>query len=115
MFRKPGLALAAAMLMMGAAHAADAIVGDWRTDKGSTAGISSCGSGFCIKLKTGDHAGKSIGKFAASGGNKYTGNITDPETNKTYSGSATLSGNSLRMKGCILGGLICRSQNWKRL
>ena len=38
----------------------------------------------------------------------------DPAKDKTYSGSATLSGNSLKMSGCVLGGLICRSQNWKR-
>jgi uncharacterized protein (DUF2147 family) len=114
MFRKLSVAIAASMMMVGAAYA-DPIEGDWKTDKGSTAGISACGSGFCIKLKTGDHAGKSIGSFKANGGNKYSGKITDPETDKTYSGKATLAGSSLKMSGCVLGGLICRSQNWKKL
>ena len=115
MFRRLALAAVASLTMMGAASCADGILGDWKTDAGSTAGISSCGSSFCIRLKTGAHAGKSIGKFQADGNNEYSGTITDPSNDKTYSGRATLSGSSLRMKGCVLGGLICRSQNWKRL
>ena len=114
MFRRLSMALAASMMMMGAAYC-DPIEGDWKTDKGSTAGISSCGGSFCIKLKTGEHAGKSIGKFKADGDNNYSGNITDPANDKTYSGKATLAGSNLKMKGCVLGGLICRSQNWTKL
>ena len=114
MFRSLSMALAASIMMIGAAYA-DPIEGDWKTDKGSTAGISSCGGSFCIKLKSGEHAGKSIGKFKADGGNKYTGSITDPANDKTYAGKATLSGSSLKMSGCVLGGLFCRSQNWKKL
>ncbi|TIU33013.1 MAG: DUF2147 domain-containing protein, partial [Mesorhizobium sp.] len=41
--------------------------------------------------------------------------ITDPETDKTYSGKATISGASLKMSGCVLGGLICKSQTWHKL
>ena len=54
-------------MMAGAAYA-DPIEGNWKTDKGSTAAISACGGSFCIKLKTGTHAGKSIGKFKSNGG-----------------------------------------------
>lgn len=114
MFRKVSLAFAACIVMAGAAYA-DPIEGDWKTDKGSTAGISSCGGSFCIKLKSGEHSGKSIGKFKADGGGAYSGNITDPANDKTYSGKATLAGSNLKMKGCVLGGLICRTQNWKKL
>ena len=49
------------------------------------------------------------------GGGTYSGSITDPAKDKTYSGSGTLSGGSLKMKGCVLGGLICRSQTWTKL
>ncbi len=34
---------------------------------------------------------------------------------KTYAGKGTLSGDTLKMKGCVLGGLICESQTWSRL
>jgi hypothetical protein len=46
---------------------------------------------------------------------RIEGSITKPSNGKTYSGSATLSGNSLKLKGCVFGGLICESQNWSRL
>jgi len=114
MFRRLSLAAAASVLIAATAYA-DPIEGNWRTDKGSIAAISSCDGSFCIKLTSGKFVGKRIGKFKANGGNSYSGNITDPETDKTYSGKGTLSGSNLKMSGCVLGGLICRSQNWTRL
>jgi uncharacterized protein (DUF2147 family) len=65
-------------------------------------------------LKTGKYAGKTIGSMKASGGGKYKGTITKPTNGKTYSGSATLSGSSLKMSGCVLG-ILCESQTWTKL
>ena len=114
MFGKIGMAMAATMMFAGAALA-DPIEGNWKTKTGDTAAIGGCGGSFCIRLKTGEFAGKSIGKMTATGGGSYEGSITKPSNGKTYSGSATLSGNSLKMRGCVLGGLICESQTWSRL
>ncbi|WP_407820336.1 DUF2147 domain-containing protein, partial [Staphylococcus aureus] len=47
-------------------------------------------------------------------GNSYSGEITDPANDNTYSGSGTVSGNSLSMKGCELN-VLCKSQTWTRL
>lgn len=113
MMRK--LLLAAAITLVAGAAYADDIEGKWKTQSGSNATISGCGGSFCIKLTSGEHAGKQIGKMKASGGGKYAGEITDPADDKTYAGKATLSGATLRMKGCVLGGLICKSQTWKKL
>jgi len=113
MIRAFALAAAAVLCLSGAALAADGIVGNWTTDSGETAAITG-GGPFRITIKTGKHAGKRIGSMNARGDDKYEGEITDPANDKTYSGKATLSGNSLKMSGCVLGGLICRSQNWKR-
>lgn len=108
------LILAGAFLAAMAAPAfADAIEGNWKTQSGETAAISSCGGSYCIQLKTGKHAGKRIGKMKADG-KGYTGEITDPNNNKTYSGSASISGKSMKMKGCVLG-VLCRSQNWTKM
>lgn len=93
---------------------ADPIEGNWKTQSGETAAISSCGGAFCITLKTGTHAGKQIGKMSASGGSKYTGSITDPADDKTYSGSATLNGASMKMTGCALK-IFCKSQTWNKM
>jgi len=113
MFRAMLVAAAATLVSAGIAYA-DPIEGNWRTEAGTTAQIASCGGSFCIQLKTGVHAGKSIGKLKAAGGSNYTGNITDPANDKTYSGKGALSGNTLKMSGCVFGGLICRSQSWTR-
>jgi uncharacterized protein (DUF2147 family) len=112
MLRKVSMAVAATILMAGAAYA-DPIEGNWKTQSGATAAITG-GSTFTITLKSGKHAGKRIGFLSASGGGKYTGKITDPETDKTYSGRASLSGSALSMSGCVLGGLFCRSQTWTK-
>lgn len=113
MFRRLSMALATTMLLAGAAYA-DPIEGNWKTQSGETAAIGGCGGGFCITLKTGKHAGKQIGKLSASGGS-YSGQITDPATDKTYKGKASISGSSMKMSGCVLGGLICRNQTWTKL
>ncbi|MER9231471.1 DUF2147 domain-containing protein [Mesorhizobium sp. M0622] len=114
MFRKVSLALAAAIMMTGAAWA-DPIEGNWKTQAGSTAAISGGDGAFSITLKSGKFAGKHIGSLKVADDNKYAGTITDPETDKTYAGKASLSGSSLKMSGCVLGGLICKSQTWHKL
>jgi uncharacterized protein (DUF2147 family) len=108
------VAAAASILMVGATYA-DPIEGKWKTEAGSTAQISACGGAFCIKLVSGSHSGKQIGKMTAGGANSYSGTITDPANDKTYKGKASLSGGSLSLSGCVLGGLICRSQTWNKL
>lgn len=101
------------VLSTGAPAFADIIVGNWKTQSGETAAISKCGSSFCIKLKTGAHAGKTIGKMKGSGGS-YSGTITDPADEKTYSGSANVKGSSMKLKGCALK-IFCKTQNWRKI
>ncbi|WEX07701.1 DUF2147 domain-containing protein [Chelativorans sp. AA-79] len=111
---KPMLAASLLLAATGAAFA-DPIEGQWRTRSGSTAEIADCGGAYCITMKTGPHAGKEIGRFSAAGGGSYTGTVTDPASDKTYKGKGSLDGNSFRMGGCVLGGLICRNETWTRM
>lgn len=115
MFRRSSLALAvtSAFFMTGNAIAAEPIVGNWKTQSGANATIAACGSSYCIKLTSGEFSGKQIGKVKGSGKN-YKGKITDPAKNKTYSGKAAVTGNKMKMSGCVLGGLICQGQTWTR-
>ena len=108
-----GLTAAAVLLSAGAAFA-DPIEGNWKTASGETAVIAPCGGEFCIKLKSGKHAGKQIGKFGVNGANSYKGSITDPAEDKTYSGSGKIAGKSLTMKGCVAA-IFCRSEIWSKL
>lgn len=104
-------AFAGAALFASPAIAAD-IEGNWKTTSGETANIAKCGSSFCIKLTTGEFSGKKIGIVSGSG--PYNGTITDPADDKTYSGKATVSGPSLKMKGCALK-IFCKTQTWNKL
>lgn len=106
----------AVVLAAGSAGAAfaDPIEGNWKTKSGETAAIAKCGSAFCITLKTGKYSGKRIGSLSGSDGT-YAGEITDPKSDKTYNGKAALAGDSMKLSGCVLGGLICRGENWSKM
>ena len=108
------LIIAAALALSAlTAQAAEPIEGNWKTASGATAEIAPCGGSFCVTLRSGKHNGKQIGKMSGTG-DSYTGEITDPDNDKTYSGSGSVSGNSLKMKGCVLA-VLCKSQTWTRL
>lgn len=111
-----GKSIAAAIILglsASAALAAEPIVGNWKTASGETAAIASCGGAYCITLKTGKHAGKTIGNMSGKG-MSYSGEITDPANDKTYSGSASIKGTSLKMQGCVLK-VLCKTQTWTRM
>ncbi|MBB3978670.1 uncharacterized protein (DUF2147 family) [Rhizobium azooxidifex] len=113
MIRRFVAAMALCLGACGGAFAAEPIEGNWKTASGETAAIEKCGGGFCITLKTGKFAGKRIGQLEGNGG-EYSGSITDPAEDKTYGGSGSVDGNSLKMKGCMLK-VFCKSQTWSRL
>ena len=50
-----------------------------------------------------------------SGENKWKGTVLNLDDGQKYSGSVTLSGNSLTLSGCVLGGLVCKNDTWSRL
>ncbi len=101
------------LFMMAVPAFADPIEGSWKTQSGETAAIAKCGGSYCIKLKTGKYAGKSIGKMNGANG-KYKGTVIKPSTGKKYSGSASISGTTMKMKGCVAL-VLCETQTWKRL
>lgn len=122
-------ALAALALSAGAVLA-DPVEGIWKTQPGDDGNyahvtISTCGSQICGTLGKGfDSAGKTIdspniGKkmiwnMNADGGGSYSGGkIWAPDRDKTYNSKMSLSGNVLKVSGCVLG--ICRSQTWTRV
>ncbi|WP_331373752.1 DUF2147 domain-containing protein [Sinorhizobium chiapasense] len=113
MIRTLLVAAAIACGTAGSVLAAEPIVGNWKTASGATAEIAPCGGAYCVTLKTGKYAGKRIGNLSGTDGS-YSGEITDPESDKTYSGSGAVNGNSLKMKGCLLK-VLCKSQIWTRL
>ena len=50
-----------------------------------------------------------------AGANKWSGVVYSPEEGKTVNGNVVLKdANTLSVEGCLLGGLLCRSETWTR-
>ncbi|MDO5631289.1 MAG: DUF2147 domain-containing protein [Paracoccus sp. (in: a-proteobacteria)] len=123
------LSLAVLLSLTATVAAADPIEGLWQTqpDEGRYAmvQIAPCGPAFCGTItRTFSSAGEvrtdSIGKqivigMAPQGNGEYRGRVLRPADNKVYNGKASVSGNQMKLSGCVAGGLICKSQTWRRL
>ena len=97
-----------------AASAAEPIEGTWKRTSGTLIKYSAAGGNkFCGKVLNGEYQNQSIGCMTGSG-NNYTGQVIKLDEGKTYTGKATVSGNTLKLAGCVLGGLVCKSENLKR-
>ncbi|MDB5601831.1 MAG: hypothetical protein JWN71_3875 [Xanthobacteraceae bacterium] len=136
-------ALTAAILTLGMADGRAAEPnGTWSTEGGlSRVRIGACGDALCgtiVSLKepndpeTGkpklDKNNADAGKrsrpligvpivlsMKKSGADKWQGQVYNATDGKTYSGSLTLTGgDSLKLEGCALGGLVCKAQAWTR-
>ncbi|EHH03584.1 hypothetical protein ATCR1_20875 [Agrobacterium tumefaciens CCNWGS0286] len=100
-------------LLVSGASAAEPIEGKWKNGPVEIITIKPCGKEFCLTMTTGEFAGKSIGKLSGRGAN-YAGEITDPEDDRTYSGTGAIDGNVLKLKGCALK-IFCKTVTWDRL
>jgi len=139
----PTATIAAALLgvSLGASFAADPM-GNWHTEEAkATVRIAACGPALCgtiVSLKeandpdTGkpktDKNNKDTSKqsrpllgvaivlgMKAAGGDKWEGQVYNAEDGGIYTGSFTMSSaNSAELKGCVMGGLLCKGQTWTR-
>jgi uncharacterized protein (DUF2147 family) len=135
------LALISTVVLVAPAFAASP-VGTWLTgDKKGKVKIVNCGGAICGTLvwlqepndpethqpKTDKHnadASKQgrpllgipiVLSMKPNGGEAWQGQVYNAEDGSTYSGSFTMTGaNSAQLKGCVMGGLICKSQTWTR-
>lgn len=114
------------------AAAADDVVGTWLTEGGraqvrmAPCGTARCGTVIWTKaprkdannptasLRDRDLVGVQLVSDAKPAGEGWAGSLYNPEDGRTYSGTMKLRGASLDVSGCVLGGLICRTQTWTR-
>ena len=125
------LLLAMVLSLAAGAALADPVEGTWKTkpDDNGDFGyvqIKPCGPAFCGTLikafdstgaeKASDNIGKKIvwDMVAYPDGLYDDGQIWSPDRNKTYNSDMQLSGDSLKVRGCVLG--ICRDGGtWSRV
>lgn len=127
------LALAALVAMAPQFALAD-VNGVWQTAPGDGGGylqiqMYDCSGLVCGKIvKAYDADGKDVSDYQHLGKKMITGmqssdgasfkggKIWNPENDKTYVSTMQLSGNTLAVKGCVAGGLICKNAgNWSRV
>ncbi|MCV0396246.1 MAG: DUF2147 domain-containing protein [Rhizobiaceae bacterium] len=99
-------------LMTGTAFA-DPIEGTWKRPNGTLIKYAASGGQYCGTVMTGEYKGKSIGCMSGKDGS-YTGKVNKLDEGKTYNGKASVNGNTLALSGCVLGGIICKSENLTR-
>lgn len=108
---------------------AEPALGTWKTavDDGAYAHVemTNCGANVCGKIARtfndqGEYQSENIGKtlvidMKPDGSGKYDGKVWRPSNDKIYIGKMTVSGDSLKLSGCVAGGLICSKQTWSKL
>ncbi|MGE4373180.1 MAG: DUF2147 domain-containing protein [Xanthobacter sp.] len=130
-----GLLLGTALLAAPAvARAESALSGLWYTQSGETqVRFAPCGKAICgtiawLKTPRKDTSNPDAAKrdrslvgtqlvygLMPAGNGKWNGKLYNYENGKTYSGSLQLKGaDKLELSGCVMGGLLCRSQTWSR-
>ncbi len=107
------------------------VFGTWRTAEGDSGGYavveiapcednSSLVCGTITDIVDSDDT-SSIGKQIIAdmkilGDGKYRGGqIWAPDEDKWYSARMVLDGATLKVSGCVFGGLVCRGQDWTAL
>lgn len=123
------LAIAAALVLLAGPALADPVHGMWQTqpDDGAYAHVqmAPCGAAICGVIKrtfnaSGEYKSPNLGKklvidMVPGGGGKYAGQVWRPSNDKIYVGKIELAGDSLKLAGCVAGGLICSRQTWTRV
>lgn len=93
--------------------------GVWKRSNGAHIKVFNCGGGIgmrVIKSPSPKKVGKTIMCGAKkSGANKWKGSVLNLDDGQRYSGYVTLRGGSLTLSGCVLGGLVCKNDTWRRL
>lgn len=103
---------------------ADDVLGIWLRDNGRVqVKFETCGDAVCgniVWLKPGSDSKARVGQrlffdMRPSGANSWTGKAASPDDGSIYSGKMSVEGSTLITSGCIVGGLICKSANWRRV
>ncbi len=108
--------------------------GNYLSETGDTrVRIAKCGSAYCgtitavqgegkdvnnpdPKLKARSLVGVQMISNIVPSGDGFTGSLYNYKDGKTYTGKMSFKGgNAMQLSGCVMGGLICRSQTWAKV
>jgi len=121
-------------LLLAAASAASpsaAILGTWHNPKNSVAvRTGRCGDKLCgWVIRASDKAQRDVAdkgyppligtallrEYKADGKQRWAGQIYVPDMGRAFGSTVTMvDGDTLNVRGCLIGGFICKSQIWRR-
>ena len=113
-----------AFLLTTSPSLADGVFGTWLRDNGAEqVKFEPCGDAICgniVWLKPGSDSKAKVGQrlffdMQPTGANSWTGKAANPGSGSIYSGKMSIEGSTLNTSGCFVGGLICKSANWRRV
>jgi uncharacterized protein (DUF2147 family) len=122
-----------ATLALAAPAAANELIGDWRTapdDNGNTGLIRvvQCGTSLCGTLvqafdasgavMQSDNVGRQLiwSTNPTTNAGEYVGMLYSPDRDREYRSRLQLTGDSLSVSGCVMGGAVCREGGvWQRV
>ncbi|MDI6028612.1 DUF2147 domain-containing protein [Corticibacterium sp. UT-5YL-CI-8] len=120
---KSGTAVAFGILVAATsiAHAEPDVDGIWmRGDGNAKVRIAPCGNNLCatnlwIKDTSGGEAvGDRLVMDVKPSGDMLSGTAFDAKRNMNYKIDISVSGASLSTKGCVIGGLVCKTVSWSK-
>ena len=132
--KSPSLAAVALFLLTGAAQAQSPDPsGTYLSESGDTrVRIARCGSAYCGTIVAVQGEAKDVNNPDAGlkgrnlfgvqmisniqpAGGGFSGQLYNYKDGKTYTGKMSFEGKAMQLSGCVLGGLICRSQTWTKV
>ena len=118
----PRILVIAFALSASSAHAAGDLMGAWQRGDGiARVKVAPCGKVICMTNTyirpdvTDEKVGERLEFDVKSSGTDLAGTVLDPKTGKSYSATIVVNGDRMSTRGCILGGVICKSTEWTRL
>ena len=127
-----GLVLAAMLAAPAAASAKAPLEGQWKNPKGNViVRVAHCGENYCGTVVEASAKAKATAKKGGTaqligtrilsdvrpaGNGTWRGRAFDPKRNIRAPATIRMVGSStLLIKGCVIGGLICKEQRWTRI
>lgn len=101
----------------------DNMLGNWaRGDGDARVRIAPCGDALCAtntwirdESSSGEHVGDRLVMKVSGDGGSLSGTAYDPQRKLSYSLEINVGAQSMRTRGCVLAGIVCKSVEWTRV
>lgn len=100
----------------------EGILGNWaRGDGNARVRIAPCGGALCAintwigDPSSGEHVGDRLVMKVTGSGPSMSGTAYDPQRKLNYSLEINYGPQSMKTRGCVLAGIVCKSISWTRV